>query len=119
MSTDHNWIKWCAKYILISFLNKLAAGSLRILGLNSTADASRALLRRDVHRSAVFLGTHRAVAVVIKMEILFAWTFCRRAANLISPAICRAVSRPARALLRRADAHTRRRGGKVVHLRRA
>ena len=23
MSTYHNWIKWCAKYILVSLLNKL------------------------------------------------------------------------------------------------
>lgn len=65
-------------------------GSLGIHGLNSTADRQTGLYADSLQTSAcVRLSTFLRV---IKMEILFAGTVCRRAANLISPAICRAVS---------------------------
>lgn len=88
------------------------------VGLNSSTDCVHRLVRESRHLSAVLAAPRR----VIKMQILFASTFCRhgRTANLISSAICRAVSggQPARSTSRRARTQPPgRKGGRAARAR--
>lgn len=63
-------------------------GSLRIHGPKFHHELARGAPQTQHAHSPAFRRT------IIKMEILFARTFCRHDANLISPAICRPVSGP-------------------------
>ena len=87
------------------------------VGLNSSTDCVHRLVREWRHLSAMLAAPRR----VIKMQILFASTFCRhgRTANLISSAICRAVSAANPPALLLAEHGHSRREGKAVERPRA